>query len=170
MRGNDKANQVRRASCFSHREARDTQSVDCNRKPHEKGREMREILFRGKRIYNGEWIYGYLAGFVNNGKVACISSPEHGVGHGCHVDPETVGQFTGLQDKNGKDIFEGDIVLCCSWIDWEKNKSRPWSKPDVVIFNIEDSRFSLSKSIWNFGGRGYEIIGNIHNNPELLED
>lgn len=67
----------------------------------------REIKFRGKRVDNGEWVYGHLNGWVTDGKpVSAIITPEEVF----ILDPSTVGQYTGLKDKNGKDIYEGDEI------------------------------------------------------------
>lgn len=124
---------------------------------------MREIKFRGKRIDNGEWVYGnYTKKYLSSTWIHCISDFNNYVMDA--VKPETVGQSTGLYDKNGREIYEGDIV--------------------VFFHNLykEDKRTIRYKSkiIWDNGGlfsqrlkKGdmwcliddsnlYEIIGNIH--------
>ena len=139
---------------------------------------MREIKFRGKRLDNGEWVYGdyhHRAGGVHciidmqpdfQGKVVYVV---------IQVDAETIGQFTGLRDKNDKEIYEGDIV---KWI---------LTMPEVGVNGgyEEYETEEIGEIQWDAGalqlgdycaaGFAYEsedyadIIGNIHDNPELLK-
>lgn len=114
----------------------------------------REILFRGKRKDNGEWEYGDLWCNPYGKRVVCIVSPinDQGTTGGNEVIPETVGQFTGLYDKNGKRIFEGDIMR---------------NAGNVVEFYSGDFCINGDSplSYWT----GTEVIGNLYDNPELLE-
>ena len=125
---------------------------------------MREILFRGKDIISGEWIIGFLVSEKHIGNwVKCEP-----------VIPETVGQFTGLTDKNGKKIFEGDIVE-------SKFTKRPYSVCFGEYTYIDEYGDESSACGWyneEAGGYGTAfgnpddwatVIGNIHDNPELLE-
>ena|ERR1035437_5918731 len=115
----------------------------------------REILFRGKRIDNGEWIYGGVSVF--NGSTDMFDSES--VDNGCYeITPETVGQFIGLIDKNGVKIFEGDIL------------STETLKEMKVSWNNRFSSFSLTHEKWIFShwfGESCDpenctIVGNIH--------
>ena len=145
---------------------------------------MREILFRGKNIYN-DWIYGYLCqhrgepvmdnnGMVLEGSDYYIRDWAEKIDtgfYGCNykVFPSTVGQFTGLTDKNGKKIFEGDIV---------KYKSGSTVLFHEVVFERRNgcAYFGVvmgENETWDFNNSFpstlFEIVGNIHDNPELLE-
>ena len=129
---------------------------------------MREILFRGKRTDNGEWVYGELIQNVDCLKIREQEKSIKKIAKSYEVDPETVGQFTGLLDKNGKKIFEGDIVLGLFLFDISINavvKFRDgafgleWRRGEIIEFNAFTSLCNIT----------YEIIGNIYDNPELLE-
>lgn len=134
---------------------------------------MREILFHGKRIDNGEWVEGWYEMYPFGRwpvKASIIPSEEAKGGHYEHVrvDPSTIGQFTGLTDKNGKKIFEGDIVRCgtgriCKVTFFISPGVSGFDLVPVGGFNSPPPRkWSLFSDT--------EVIGNIHDNPDLLED
>ena len=124
---------------------------------------MREILFRGKQEDNEKWVIGYLS----SKHTITIQTP-------CgHMDEivicaDTVGQFTGLTDKNGKRIFEGDIAKVLQGKD-----------KDIAYVGFENGAFMLypktgniyERTLWEYWYNDWdvEVIGNITDNPELLE-
>ena len=134
---------------------------------------MREILFRGKRKLGNEWVEGSLhtEKFTDDEEYLCCEINQ------CDVYPETVGQYTGLTDKNGKKIFEGDIVK--------------YKYSGSFINNIEDGEYITEEiktvkfcdgmlypipfveycadSYYSHGLFDFEVIGNIHDNPDLLK-
>lgn len=127
---------------------------------------MREILFRGKRIDNGEWIYGDYTKYAFTEK-PCICDKEHWA----EIDPSTIGQYTGLTDK-GKKIFEGDIVKREFTLWHGETKKTRETQIGVVVYSNRDCGFQVEKKCnlrkpWD--GDTIEVIGNIHDNPELLE-
>ena len=113
---------------------------------------MREILFRGKRTDNGELAYGFLVKMF--GAYHIIDKDDENTAY--EVIPETVGQYTGLKDKHGKRIFEGDLL------------SLRTGRPHVVRF--EDGAFVFENTAipMRFANK-LKVIGNVHDNPELLE-
>lgn len=125
----------------------------------------REILFRGKRTDNGEWVEGYLCEchHKDTGKYDYAIQEMFENGYIMHeVIPETVGQYTGLTDKNGKKIFEGDI--CKHRSNYSGNtviSVVTYTDGHFLALVCENSGFELSEKL--------EVIGNIHDNPELLE-
>ena len=117
---------------------------------------MREIKFRGKSKKDGTWFYGNLFDKDTRGNTHIYTTKS-----GClDVDPETVGQFTGRTDKNGKEIYEGDIVR---WFDSDENERIDlvkWKFGGLVLCNAQ----------YTVGSYGLiEVIGNIHDNPELIK-
>lgn len=116
---------------------------------------MREIKFRGKRLDNGEWIYGDL--HIRTPFPHIHSEIDH---NRVNIDPHTVGQFTGLHDKNGKEIYEGDIV---------DSHLQGVSKVlyDSGQYTVESKNYSTALT-YRIAIHAV-IIGNIHDNPELLK-
>lgn len=184
---------------------------------------MRTIKFRGQRLDNNEWVYGCIGYGFNqsiqyimpkmyfatrdfgevdeNGEM--IIEDEIAIGGFIPVNPETVGQFTGLQDKNGVEIYEGDIIQYknCSWhkrwwsniseieiIEKECEEQRKYITQFTSVVRYDDCMFKLDYPILLHDVRmnhkeitrktnngdsyskywGFEVVGNIHDNPELL--
>ena len=130
---------------------------------------MREIKFRGFSKKHQQWLTGNY--ILNRGAhfIAPVDEPADGkTWEDYEVDPDTVGQYTGLTDKNGREIYEGDIA---EWdggqqifkvkVVWDESVAR-----DVLI-NIDDDEFLASLD--SFDARLTAVIGNIHDNPELLK-
>jgi len=144
---------------------------------------MREILFRGKRIDNGEWAEGYYVKTVdylnNSGVHLIIESPSAFYPRGeiageYEINPSTIGQFTGLTDRNGKKIFEGDIIKIVPDYDYSDDYSisKVYSYNGVfcVDYHGDDFDSTALGFLEDYLPDGdFEIIGNIHDNPELLE-
>lgn len=134
---------------------------------------MREILFRGKN-YDGEWFEGLLVK-CRDGEYM-IDIGHHGSSVCKTVIPETIGQYTGLEDINGKKIFEGDIVNVERCDGWNWAGPATYDSPNVVVeWNKGDAGFHPYSNYDCDCGIFYcsaetEIIGNIHDNPELLKE
>ena len=122
---------------------------------------MRETIFRGKRVDNGEWVYGDLIRY-ENGEVAILQKKFSKFGYEAtelsrriKVIPETVGQYTGLQDKNGKQIFEWDIV---EWFGRKYTvvyKEGRFIGEEEQIIGVDEYKFiNLYGSL--------EVVGNVH--------
>ena len=141
---------------------------------------MREILFRGKRLQGGDWVEGYFfKSDINkrareSGKATLIFTPDCDTFitvPECHnsfmVVSDTVGQYTGLKDKNGKRIFEGDVAKVLQGKD-----------KDIAYVGFENGAFMLypktgniyERTLWEYWYNDWdvEVIGNITDNPELL--
>ena len=134
---------------------------------------MREILFRGKLIDNGEWMEGAFLNDRDGAFYICpaVSDISYGDGGnrrriGCwyKVDPSTVGQYTGLKDKNGKRIFEGDIVQA----HFKTNHSK-----QIFRVTFDDGMFIFNNGYVKLPVRGIyriKVIGNVHDNPEYMKE
>lgn len=127
---------------------------------------MRTIKFRGKRVNRREWVYS-TESFVQTDEGICMGLYNEEK----DVIPDTVGQFTGLYDKDGKEIYEGDIIGCHNpdikhLIFYDEKEARfkaalngDINNDFVGVCGLDDSRWNASK----------KVIGNIHDNPELLK-
>ena len=132
---------------------------------------MREILFRGKRTDNGEWVEGYFVAVnskcyigqevtENTKSVSCLNGTWYGFDNFYEVIPETVGEYTGLTDRNNKKIFEGDIVKDNLSVIYEIIYDEAnFQKKDIDL----DYGYVLERST------DLIVIGNIHDNSEILK-
>lgn len=135
---------------------------------------MREILFRGKRIDNGEWAYGsFLQVEHEDGSFTTAVFSKKDAGGDAEVDPSTVGQYTAHTDKNGKRIFEGDIIryIFDSPDDPTATENGLKVRTGRIFWSDWSSSFALTGGINGSASlNNVEVIGNIYDNPELLED
>ena len=134
---------------------------------------IREVIFRGKGADNGEWVEGdVLQTRYHSGHIEYQIMPQTPVSSAYPVLPETVGQYTGLTDRNGVRIFEGDICRFKRFNDIYIGK---------IVFNVKTASFVMwyQSIVGAYGEKathkmllsvcdGIEVIGNIHDNPELL--
>lgn len=127
---------------------------------------MREILFRGKRVDNGEWVHGWVTTqhkkYTGGNLLTKIQSSTFGAGEH-YVDTETIGQFTGLTDKNGKKIFEGDIVECENY----HGKVKGVIAYHNTYFYLSCISGYSDENLFNCSN--YKVVGNVYDNAELLE-
>ena len=135
---------------------------------------MREILFRGKHTRTGEWVEGLLwKKKYNHDKLFISCFPDKDDNEEIYIiKPETAGQYTGLTDKNGKKIFEGDIVKREYTLRHGETKKTRETQIGVVVYSNRECGFQVEKKCnlrkpWD--GDTIEVIGNIHDNPELLK-
>ena len=129
---------------------------------------MREIFFRGKGI-DGNWYYGVPLVFTDD--YVCMTAPHT---YNKKVEPNTLGQFTGLTDKNGKKIFEGDII---AWNDGETDTNGICFDDELFLIEFSCKEVAFVASYEVDGEERLDgldtsyatVIGNIHDNPKLLK-
>ena len=156
---------------------------------------MREYKFRGKEIDTGKWVYGGL--FKEPAPPQCFEKtledkywivypdprymPDWNLPYQMvrtDVEKETIGQYTGLKDKNGKEIYERDIVLYQDWEQcYEGGGNDSFINKGIVEYNESNCCFNVTEratidieDVLYEGNEDLEVIGNIYDNPELLEE
>lgn len=128
---------------------------------------MRKILFRGKHKASGKWCEGNL--YIDKQGVAIITPDDTPLGCYGQVDPDTVGQYTGMVDKNGKKIFEGDIIECFS--EGARAQGAVQQRKDGmwIIYPAWQKHIMWGLCPDENMHTTVEVIGNIYDNPELME-
>lgn len=141
----------------------------------------REIIFRGKSEVTNEWVYGSLVKVGNESHIVGFDEVDLDGHHLSYCSDRpiftkqgTIGQFTGLHDKNGKEIYEGDILMCIG--ERNDNKGRKYYRKvlfDNGAFGMTVPEYKCISALCNHvvnGKLNWEVIGNIYDNPELLEE
>lgn len=129
---------------------------------------MREILFRGKRIADGKWMYG-LPSYDEYGNIEEIQVWDGEDISFCLVDPETICQYTGLTDKNGKKIWEGDILEGHLDDKFPEDVTREKVIWHESGWKTEEPGCVDKEYLDEFDTENFEVVGNVFDNPELLE-
>lgn len=133
---------------------------------------MRTIKFRGQSILTDEWLYGDLVHSADKKRFAILVNDKDSYDE-CEVTPETVGQLTGLIDKNGTEIYEGDLLVCdevpkiLSEVYWNCSMSAFCFAVHTITEGIDYGTTPLGDVLNKF--KSLHIVGNIHDNHELLK-
>lgn len=134
---------------------------------------MREMLFRGKRKDSGEWVYGYICYYGFTGEENTYIVPNYASAlYSIEVDPETVGQYTGITDDNGKKIFEGDILNVINPDDDDYDYiTKVYFECNTLCVDVEGQDYDYTSigfavEIWDNECDRVEVIGNIYDNPD----
>ena len=122
---------------------------------------LREIKFRGKRIDNGEWVVGFLVKMW--GEFHIIDFNDENIAY--PINSETIGQFTGVKDKSGREVYDDDIILQQQYGGGKGKMIVRFEKGAFIVGYHSGSSTRKTPMLLN---DRCEVIGNIHDNPELL--